>query len=74
MPSVCSAVWSCIRPGRNVTSARVRPRWSQTLVNLMVFCFFLPETNARRPGRCAFGRRTWISLPSRRSRMPRAAA
>ena len=64
MPSVRSAVWSCIRPGRNVTSARVRPRSSLILVNLMVFCFFLPDTNARRPGRPAFGRRTWISLPS----------
>ena len=52
--------------GRICTSARVRPRSSLILVNLMVFCFFLPETNARRPGRPAFGGRTWISLPSSR--------
>ena len=40
----------------------------------MVFIFFLPETKARRPGRPAFGRRTWISLPSIRSLMPCALA
>jgi len=28
-------------------------------VALPVFCFVLPDTNARRPGRLAFGRRTW---------------
>jgi hypothetical protein len=44
------------------------------LVNLMVFIFFFPDTNARRPGRCAGGRRTWISLPSIRSVIPLAAA
>ena len=74
MPSLCRAVWSCSLPGRNLTPARVRPRSSQTLVNLTVFCFFFPDTNARRPGRCAFGRRTWISLPSSRSPAPCAAA
>ncbi len=70
MPPVCRAVWSWQRPGRKVASSRVRPRWSQILVNLMVFIFFLPETNARRPGRFAGGRRTWISLPSSRSVIP----
>jgi len=40
----------------------------------MVFIFFLPETNARRPGRPAGGRRTWISLPSIRSVIRCAAA
>lgn len=36
--------------------------------------FFLPNTNARRPGLPAFGRRTQISLPSRRSLIWCAAA
>jgi hypothetical protein len=40
----------------------------------MVFIFFLPEMKARRPGRWAGGRRTWISLPSNRSLIPQAAA
>jgi hypothetical protein len=40
----------------------------------MVFIFFLPETNARRPGRRAGGRRTWISLPSSACVIPLAAA
>src|SRR5450755_2034558 len=66
--------WACWRPGRNVASHRVRPGPSQILVNLMVFIFFLPDMNARRPGRRAGGRRTWISLPSIRSVTPCAAA
>jgi hypothetical protein len=28
-----------------------RPWWSLNVVDFMVFCFFLPETNALRPGR-----------------------
>jgi hypothetical protein len=43
---------------------------SETMVALIVFCFFLPDTNARRPGRLAFGRRTWISVPSNRTTSP----
>jgi hypothetical protein len=43
-------------------------------VALMVFCFFFPDTNARRPGRPARGRRTCTSVPSIRSFTPRAAA
>jgi hypothetical protein len=43
-------------------------------VDLMVFCFFLPDTNARRPGRLALGRRTCTSVPSIRSFTPSAAA
>jgi hypothetical protein len=43
-------------------------------VALMVFCFFFPDTNARRPGRPARGRRTCTSMPSIRSFTPRAAA
>ncbi len=43
-----------------------RPRPSQARVALIVFCCFLPDTNARRPGWLARGRRTWISVPSRR--------
>ena len=54
MPPVCSAVWSCIRPGRSVPPCGVRPRPSQTLVNLTVFICFVPDTNARRPGRPGF--------------------
>jgi len=44
------------------------------LVNLIVFIFFFPGTNARRPGRPAGGRRTGISLPSARRVTPCAAA
>ena len=40
----------------------------------MVFCFFLPETNALRPGRPARGRRTCTSVPSIRSLAPSAPA
>lgn len=40
----------------------------------MVFCLRLPETNARRPGRFARGRRIWVSIPSIRSVMSSAAA
>ena len=50
MPSVRTAVWSCIRPGRNAPAHRVRPSSSVMTVAFFVFCFFLPETNARRPG------------------------
>jgi DNA-directed RNA polymerase specialized sigma24 family protein len=53
MPSVRIAVWSCIRPGRSAPDRRVRPCPSLIVVILMVFCFFLPETKARRPGRPA---------------------
>ena len=74
MPSVRSAVTSCIRPGRNAPSHSSRPSWSLTAVDLMVFCFFLPDTNARRPGRPARGRRTCTSVPSIRSFTPSEAA
>ncbi len=40
----------------------------------MVFCLRLPETKARRPGRSACGRRTWVSAPSSRSSTPSASA
>jgi hypothetical protein len=40
------------------------------VVVLMVFCLRLPETNARRPGRLARGRRTWVSVSSMRSSTP----
>src|SRR5205085_8614028 len=74
MPSVRTAVWSCCRPGRIAPAQRGRPRASEATVALIVFCFFLPETYARRPGRLAGGRRTWISVPSRRMVRPSAAA
>ncbi|MFF1847714.1 recombinase family protein [Streptomyces sp. NPDC058217] len=35
----------------------MRPRQSATTVAFIVFCFFLPETNARRPPRPAGGLR-----------------
>ena len=38
-----------------------------TTVAFLVFIFFLPETNARRPGLLARGRRTCTSVPSIRS-------
>jgi hypothetical protein len=59
MPSVLTAVWSCIRPDRTAPAYSVRPRPSETMVVLIVFCLRLPETNARRPGRPGRGRRTW---------------
>ena len=74
MPSVRSAVTSCIRPGRNAPSHSSRPSPSLIAVALTVFCFFLPDTNARRPGRPAAGRRTCTSVPSIRSFTPSAAA
>jgi len=43
-----------------------RPWASEAMVALMVFSFFLPDTNARLPGRWGWGLRTWISVPSRR--------
>ena len=55
MPSVRSAVWSCMRPGRNAPAHRVRPCPSVTTVAFFVFIFFLPDTNARRPGLPARG-------------------
>jgi hypothetical protein len=45
-----------------------------TTVAFLVFIFFLPETNARRPGLLARGRRTWTSVPSSRSSTPWAEA
>src|SRR6266511_1164332 len=49
-------------------------RPSPIVVVLIVFCLRLPDTNARRPGRLALGRRTWVSVPSIRSSIPWAAA
>ncbi|KOV92266.1 hypothetical protein ADL04_30860 [Streptomyces sp. NRRL B-3648] len=63
-----------IRPGRRASVHNVRPRQSAMTVALMVFCFFLPETNARRPPQPAGGRRTCISVASNRSSMPSAWA
>jgi hypothetical protein len=40
MPSVRTAVWSCMRPGRNAPTHRVRPCSSVTTVAFLVFCFF----------------------------------
>ena len=67
MPSVRIAVWSCIRPGRTAPHHRVRPWPSLMVVVLIVFCLRLPETKAARPGRPAFGRRTWVPAPPVRS-------
>ena len=74
MPSVRTAVWSCIRPGRNAPAHRVRPFSSVITVAFFVFIFFLPDTNARRPGLPARGRLTCTSVPSSRSVTSRAAA
>jgi hypothetical protein len=43
-------------------------------VAFLVFIFFLPETNARRPGLFARGRRTRTSVPSIRRVTPAALA
>ncbi len=64
MPSVRTAVASCIRPGRNARARSIRPPSSLITAGLIVFCFFFPDTNARRPGRPALGRRTCTSVPS----------
>ena len=74
MPSVFTAVWSCMRPGRNAPAHRVRPSGSVMTVAFLVFCFFLPDTNARRPGLPARGRLTCTSVPSIRSSTPLAEA
>lgn len=74
MPSVRTAVTSCMRPGRVAPHHRMPPWPSLATVVLMVFCFSLPEMNALRPGRPARGRRTRISVPSMRNWMPSAAA
>ena len=47
---VRTAVWSCMRPGRNAPAHKVAPLPSVMTVAFLVFCFFLPETKARRPG------------------------
>jgi hypothetical protein len=47
---------------------------SLTTVGMIVFCLRLPDTNARRPGRFAFGLLTCTSVPSMRSSTPSAAA
>jgi hypothetical protein len=46
-------------PGRTAPHHRVRPWPSLMVVVLIVFCLRLPGTKAARPGRPAFGRRTW---------------
>ena len=74
MPSVRTAVWSCMRPGRNAPAHRVRPFSSVMTVAFLVFIFFLPDTNALRPGLFAWGRLTCTSVPSIRSVTPRADA
>ena len=74
MPSVRTAVWSCMRPGRNAPAHRVRPSPSVTTVAFLVFIFFFPETNAFRPGLLARGRRTCTSVPSMRSSTPQEEA
>jgi len=74
MPPVFSAVWSCWRPGRNAPVHNVLPPGSVMTVAFLVFCLFLPEMNARRPGRFALGLRTWTSVPSIRRVTPSAAA
>ena len=43
-------------------------------VGFMVFCFFFPDTNTRRPGRFAAGRRTCTLVPSMRRCTPWEAA
>jgi hypothetical protein len=43
-------------------------------VAFLVFCFFLPETKARRPGLAALGRLACTSVQSIRSSTPSAAA
>lgn len=73
-PSVLTAVWSCMRPGRTAPVHNVRPAWSLQVVVLTVFCLRLPDTNARRPGRWARGRRTWVSVASMRTWTPQAWA
>jgi hypothetical protein len=74
MPSVRTWVASCIRPGRIAPSHSGRPCPSLIIAAFSVFCFFLPDTNALRPGRFAFGRRTCTSVPSMRNVIPSASA
>jgi hypothetical protein len=73
MPSVRTAVASCMRLGRVAPAHSIRPSPSPTTVGFIVFCFFLPDTNALRPARLARGRRTCTSVPSIRRVTPSAA-
>ena len=55
------AGWFAGRRGR-----RPGPRWrcvSRRSLHGVLRSFSLPETNARYPGRCALGRRAWVSMP-----------
>jgi hypothetical protein len=66
-----TAVWSCMRPvGLPRTTAACRGGDG----GLDRVLLFLPDTNARRPGRLAFGRRTWVSVPSNLMVRPSTAA
>ncbi len=56
MPSLRAAVASWIRPGRRASAHDVRLCQSAITVAFIVFCFFLPDTDARRPPRPAGGR------------------
>jgi len=44
-----ASAWPCLRRGRSITMNSVRP-WASPKAVLMAFCFFLPDTNALRPG------------------------
>ncbi|MDO0909381.1 hypothetical protein QQM39_00425 [Streptomyces sp. DT2A-34] len=61
-------------PRSERSGPQVRPFSSVMTVAFLVFVFFLPETNARRPGLFAPGRRTWTSVPSIRRVTPAASA
>lgn len=62
---------SRMRPDRSAPDHSRRPWMSLTVVVLMAFCFFFPETKARRPGWFALGRRTWSQLRRSSAGFPR---
>src|SRR5258708_18897989 len=43
--------------------------YTLSLHDALPICFFLPDTNLRRPGRLARSRRTWISVDRKSTRL-----
>ena len=70
IPACLIAVWSCILPGTVATAHNGRACSSVITVVLMVFARAFPDTNRFRPALCTGGRRTLISVPSRRNVIP----
>jgi hypothetical protein len=78
MPSVRTVVASCIRPGRNAPAYSIGPLSSLITVDLIVFSFFFPDTNAKPPNpsqrpQAGHLQRMTARLDRRYSHAPRSA-